>query len=150
MSLIALNRRYKIYRWIQHITFWVSIGIAVVPGIVEAFKIAPFVKGALPKIGLAGYALFLVAVGVLIVLRALGKRFAHKIPWAISAAAASWVLFLVLLSLKSIINEATAIAFAFATGTGAAVILSSVSEIFKVLANITSEEFDRRSKIENG
>ena len=78
-----LEKRYKVCKWLELISFILSIVFATVPGVVTAFHVAPEVKGVGSKLGLAGYAAFLVAVGVLIVLNSLGKAFAHKLPWAL-------------------------------------------------------------------
>lgn len=138
-----LEKRYKVCKWLELISFILSIVFAVVPGIAAAFHVAPAVKGVGPKMGLAGYAMFLVAVGVLIVLNSLGKAFAHKLPWVLTALVSSWILAFLLISLRSIIDQAVIIAVAFAIGCSAAFIMSSASLLFKAVANMTSDEFYR-------
>ena len=142
--LVKLEKRYKHCKIMQWAAFVLSIVFAVVPGIVTAFRVAPAVKGVGPAIGLAGYALFTVAIGVLIVMRSLGKAFAHKMPWALSAMACSWVLAFLLICLKDTINQAVVIAVAFALGCTAAFVLSSASLLFKAIADMTRDEFNRK------
>ena len=139
-----LEKRRNVNRAIQWITFALSIVFATLPGIVTAFRVAPSVEGAAPKIGLAGYAVFLVAVGILIVLHSLGKTFAHKLPWATIACVVSWILLFLLISLQNIIDQAVIISGAFALGCTIAFVLSSASLIFKAVADICDDELKRR------
>lgn len=142
--LVKLEKRYKRCKLMQWVAFVLSIVFAVAPGFVTAFRVAPAVKGVGPAVGLAGYAAFLVALGVLIVLNSLGKAFAHKLPWALSAMACSWILAFLLICLKDLIAQAVAISVAFALGCSAAFVLSSASVLFKAIAEMTRDEFNRK------
>jgi Na+/melibiose symporter-like transporter len=114
--------------------------VATVPGAVAAIKVAPSLKDTGSKWGLAGYALVIVGIAALIIWRALSKKYASKLPWALSAMIWMWALAGVLFALKKIIEEAALISFVFAIGASVAFVLSSLTDLFKMLEKQVSED----------
>ena len=143
--LKSLNAKYKWCRWLQWITLVLSVMVSVTPGTTVAIKVARVLKeDAKAKWSLAGFAIFILCVAVLIVLRALDKKFAHKLPWALQAALWMWVMTIVIYALQKIIVQAAQISLALAIGTSAAFVLSLVSDVFKVIADGLKEEYKIR------
>lgn len=135
--LTRLRRRYRLLKWLCLIF---SLIAATVPGVVAAIKVAPSLKDAGSKWGLAGYALVIVGIAALIIWRALSKKYASKLPWALSATIWMWALAGVLFALKKIIEEAALISFVFAIGASVAFVLSSLSDLFKMLERQARED----------
>ena len=131
-----LDRKYKWCRWLQWITLVFSVIISIAPGATVAIKVARVLKDdTKAKWGLAGFAVFILLIAVLIVLRALDKKFAHKLPWALQAMIWMWVMTIIIYALQKIIVQAAQISLALAIGTSAAFVLSLASEIFKTTAD---------------
>lgn len=135
--LTRLRRRYRLLKWLCLIF---SLIAATIPGVVAAIKVAPSLKDAGSKWGLAGYALVIVGIAALIIWRALSKKYASKLPWALSATIWMWALSGVLFALKKIIEEAALISFVFAIGASVAFVLSSLSDLFKMLERQARED----------
>jgi Na+/melibiose symporter-like transporter len=135
--LTRLRRRYKLLKWLCLIFSLIS---ATVPGVAAAINVAPSLKDADSKWGLAGYALVIVGIAALIIWRALSKKYASKLPWALSAMIWMWALTGVLFALKKIIEEAALISFVFAIGASVAFVLSSLTDLFKMLEKQVSED----------
>ena len=135
--LTRLRRRYKLLKWLCLISSLIS---ATVPGVAAAIKVAPSLKDTGSRWGLAGYALVIVGIAALIIWRALSKKYASKLPWALSAMIWMWALAGVLFALKKIIEEAALISFVFAIGASVAFVLSSLTDLFKMLEKQVSED----------
>lgn len=137
VRLTRLRRRYSLLKWLCLIS---SLIAATVPGAMAAIKVAPSLKDTGSKWGLAGYALVIVGIAALIIWRALSKKYASKLPWALSAMIWMWALAGVLFALKKIIEEAALISFVFAIGASVAFVLSSLTDLFKTLEKQVSED----------
>lgn len=135
--LTRLRRRYKL---LGAACFVLSLISAIVPGTVAAIKVAPKLKDTGSRWGLAGYAIVIVCIAGLIVWRALSKKYASKLPWALSATIWMWALTAVLFALQKIIDEALLLTFVFAIGASVAFVLSSLTDLFKMLEKQVSED----------
>ena len=135
--LTRLHRRYKLL-WLSCLVS--SILSATVPGIVAAFKVAPALKDSGSRWGLAGYAVVVLCIAGIIVWRALSKKYANKLPWALSAVIWAWALAGTLFLLRNVIDEALLITFVFATGATVAFVLSCLTDMFEAMAAQVREE----------
>lgn len=136
-----LQVKYRRLKLLQWSCFILSIISATVPPFVAALKVAPILKDAGSKWGLAGYAVFILAIAGIIVWRGLSKKYAHKLPWALSVGILAWGLTALLFSLQRIIDEALYIAFVFALGASVAFVLSCLTDLFKALSAQVREEW---------
>ena len=135
--LTRLRRRYKV---LKIACFVLSIISAVAPGVVAAIKVAPKLKDVGSRLGLAGYAVVIICIAGMIIWGALSKKYASKLPWALSAMIRMWALDAVLFALQKIIDEAVLITLVFAIGTSIAFVLSSLTDLFKMLEKQVSED----------
>ena len=138
--VVRLQRLRRRYRLLWLFSFVLSIISAIVPGAVAAIKVAPKLKDTGSRWGLAGYAIVIICIAALIVWRALSKKYANRLPWAISATIWMWALTAVLFALQKIIDEALLITFVFAIGTSVAFVLSCLTDLFGTLAKQASED----------
>ena len=136
-----LQVKYRRLKLLQWFCFILSVASATVPPFVAALKVAPVLKDAGSKWGLAGYAVFVLAIAGLIVWRGLSKKYASKLPWAMSVAILAWGLAALLFSLQKIIDEALYISFMFAIGASVAFVLSCLTDLFKTIAAQVREEW---------
>ena len=145
----AFEKRYKGLRWAQHILFWCSIFAAVLPALAVAvvtglvFTEAHNVDG---HWGLAGYAIFVLAVGAILMLKGLRDKFRDKMPWALTAATGSWIMTGFIYAIYKIVEDALFISLALAIGCSVATVMSSVSDYCKARANAMESEYYRRQK----
>ena len=142
--LLRLTRQYKRYKLLWLGCLVLSVASAIVPGVVAAIKVAPALKDSSSRWGLAGYAVVIIAIAAIIIWRALSKKYAPKLPWALSAVIWMWALTGVLFALQKIIDEAVYISFVFALGTSGALVLSSLADLFALLSKQTAEEIKIR------
>ena len=144
-ELTKLEKRYKRLRWTQHVLFWISIIAAIVPALIVTFKV-----GALYKVStgikwrLAGYAIFVVAIGFILIAKGLISKLRDKLPWAITAVVGTWIMTGFIAAIKSIIEDAFIISFALAIGCTTAAVLSAVSDLCKAQADTLRDEYNRR------
>ena len=120
--------------------FVLSVLSASVPGVIAAIKVAPVLKDTGSRRGLAAYAVILLMISGLIIWRGLSKKYAHKLPWALSVSILSWGLVVLLTSLQRIISEALYISLAFAMGATVALMLSALCDLCGILAANVREE----------
>lgn len=135
--LTRLRRRYKILKWVCLLSSLIS---AIVPGTLAAIKVAPKLKDAGSRWGLAGYAVIILCIAGLIIWRALSKKYASKLPWALSPTILMWALVAMLFALRKIIDEALLITLVFAIGMSVAFVLSFLTDLFGTLAGQADEE----------
>ena len=139
-----LTRQFRRYKLLWLACLILSVVSAIAPGVVAAIKVAPALKDSGSKWGLAGYAVVIICIAALVVWRALSKKYASKLPWALSAMIWMWALTAVLFALQKIIDEALLITFVFAIGASVAVVLSCLTDLFGALAKQTGEELKIR------
>jgi hypothetical protein len=148
-ELSAFEKRYKGLRWAQHILFWVSLLCALVPAVVVACATGLVFEEAHNEDGkwhLAGFAIFVLAVGALLMLKGLRDKFKDKMPWAVTAAVGSWVMTGFIFAIYKIVEDALFISLALAIGCTVAVVLSSISDFCKAQADGMEQEYYRRSE----
>jgi Na+/melibiose symporter-like transporter len=138
--VVRLTRIYKRYKLCEWACFAASIMSAALPGVAEAIKVAKVLNTSEAKWGLAGYAVIIICIAGIIIWRSLGKKFAHKLPWALSAAVWTWAITGAIFALKGIIDNALLITFMFAIGATVAFVLSCLSDLFKTLAAHAKED----------
>ena len=143
-ELSELEKRYKRLRWAQWILFALSIVVAILPGVVVAFKVASRFKAAKSGWSLAGFAVIVLGIGALFIMRGLLRKFQAQLPWALSATVGTWVLTFLLLSLQNIVEDAFYISLALAIGCSAALIMGSIGDLCKAQADSIQQEYIRR------
>ena len=148
-ELTRLEKKYKGLRWTQHILFWLSIVAAVVPATVAVLKtgiIYSVAENEGGKRSLAGYAVFVVAVGVLLMAKGLMGKFKDKLPWATTAVVGTWIMTGFIAAIRAIVEDALFISFALAIGCTVAAVLSSISDLCRAQADALRDEYNRRSE----
>ena len=146
-ELTRLEKRYRGLRWAQHILFWLSIISAVAPCAVAVLKTGLVYKAQVDaRWALAGYAVFVIAVGVLLMVKGLMSKFSDKLPWATSAVIGTWIMTAFIAVIKSIVEDALIISLALAIGCTVAAVLSSISDLCRAQADALRDEYNRRSK----
>lgn len=143
-ELTELEKKYQRLRWAQWIIFAVSVVTAILPAVVVAIKVGLKFKSSESGWSLAGFAVVVLGIGAAFILRGLLRKFSDEIPWALGAMVASWVLVLLLWSLQAIIEDALLISWALAIGCSVALVLGSISDLCKALADGIQEEYRRR------
>ena len=147
-ELTRLEKRYKGLRWAQHILFWLSIISATAPVTITAFKVGIIYKAGNSegRVALAGYAVFVIAVGVLLMAKGLREKFRDKLPWATTATIGAWVLTGFINAIRTIVDDTFYISLALAIGCTVAAVLSSISDLCKTQADALEDEYHRRSE----
>ena len=142
-KLKGLDRRYKVCKVMKWVTLILSVACAILPAVIVAIRVAP----SMPKVGvwqgISGCAMFVLALGLLFILRGLGKKYGHKLPWATTALIWGWVLYLIITSIKKVISQMETISLALAIGISVGFVLSIASELFAVLETGAEEEYKR-------
>ena len=141
--LARLDRRFKVCKLFKWILGIASVAFSVIPPLWVAFKVAPSIPKTTVWIGVSGAAAFVLAVGLILLIRGLNKRYGHNLPWATSFVLWSWVLYGLLHSLGKVIVQAEQVSLALAMGASAAFVLSLGSECFRVIEKNSSEEYRR-------
>lgn len=146
-ELTRLEKRYKGLRWAQHILFWLSILAATVPGAVAVIKTGLVYKAEeSAKWSLGAYAIFVVAVGAVLMLKGLRDKFRDKLPWATSAVIGTWIMTGFIAVIKAIVEDALIISLTLAIGCTVAAVLSSISDLCRAQADSLRDEYNRRSE----
>lgn len=141
--LTILNRRYKTYKALKRVLLILSIAAAIIPAVCVAFKVAPSLPRVKPAIGVAYIALFILAIGLILIIRGLEKRYGRSLPWATSTLLWAWALYCFLYAIEKIIAQGILVALALAMGASAAFVLSLGSELCRVLERSAREEYER-------
>lgn len=141
--LKRLDKRYKsckVLKWVLGVT---SILFAILPPIYVAFKVAPAIPKTNVWAGVTGFAAFLLAIGLLFIIRGLNRRYGQKLPWATTYVLGSWTMWAFIVALERVIDQAGQISLALALGSSVAFILSLGSECFRVMEKTAEEEYKR-------
>ena len=148
-ELTPFEKRYKRLRWAQHVLFWISILTAIVPAVVVALNTGLIFHEARNEDGkwrLAGFAIFIVAIGVLLMLKGLRDKLKDKMPWSVTAAVGSWIMTGFIFVVYKIIEDALWLSLALAIGCTVASVLSAISDLCKTQADAMESEYYRRQK----
>jgi hypothetical protein len=148
-ELTPFEKRYKRLRWAQHVLFWISILTATVPAVVVALNTGLVFQEASNEEGewrLAGFAIFVLAIGALLMLKGLRDKFRDKMPWSVTAAVGSWVMTGFIYAIHKIVEDALWISLALAIGCTVASVLSAISDLCKTQADAMESEYYRRQK----
>lgn len=145
-ELTRLEKRYKRLRWAQHILFWLSIIAAVAPVTITALEVGLIYKtdGSGEGFALAGYAIFVIAIGALLMVKGLRDKFRDKLPWSTTAAIGAWIMTGFIGAIRTIVNDTYFISLALAIGCTVAAITSTISDYCKSQADILQDEYNRR------
>lgn len=143
---VSIEKKYKTYRWIQYITFVLSIVSCVIPIAVAAINIAPEIKNTEGKIAFGGVGLFILAVVALIVFRSLVTKYISKLPYTLTVLVCVGAMLLLMLCLKHIIDDAIAVLIVATIGAGVGFTLELVSMYCKAMATELEEMYKRRDK----
>lgn len=141
--LDKLDKREKLYKVLKWALLILSIAVSVTPAIFVALRVAPSFPKVKTGVAIATFAAFIIALGLIFVVRGLEKRYAHNLPWATTTLIWSWVLYLVIFSLKRIIVPAEQISLALAIGVSVSFVLSLASDLCGVLASSAAEDYKR-------
>ena len=148
-ELTKLEKRYKSLRWSQYILFFLSIIVAVVPATVAVFKtglVYSVSENEGGKWSLAGYAVFVVSIGVILMAKGLMSKFKDKLPWATSAVIGTWIMTGFISAIRAIVEDALFISLALAIGCSVAAVLSGISDLCKTQADVMRDEYNRRQE----
>ena len=143
-ELTNLEKRYKRLRWAQWILFVCSIISAILPAVIVAFRVAPRLANVESRVGLAGFAVVIIAIGAALMARGLIVKYRDKLPWALLATVGSWIMFLLIWSIQKIAEDAMFISLALAIGCSVALIMGAVSDFCKAGADGIEQEYHRR------
>ena len=141
--LKRLDRRYKCCRVLRRVLLIASCIVAIAPAIFVAVRVAPSFPRVKLVDGIATFAIFILAVGLIFIIRGLEKRYAHKLPWATSALFWSWVLYFMIHSLSRVISQSVQISLALAIGVSVAFVLSLGAELCLAIEKTAEEEYRR-------
>ena len=142
-----LEKRYKIFRWIQYISFALSIASCFVPLILSCIRVAPNIESAGEKWSLAGVAVVITVIVSLVALKSLVAKYISKLPYSLVVLAVSVIMLISVISLERIIDDAIAILWVAAISSAAAFVLELTSMLFKALAEHAKEEYGRISDV---
>ena len=142
-KLKRLDKRYKTCKVLKWIFGILSIPFAIVHPVCVAFRVAPTIPKTSVWVGVTGVAAFLLAIGLLFVIRGLNRRYGQKLPWATTCTLGSWTMWAFVTAVEKIIEQAGQIALALALGSSVAFILSLGSECFRVMERNAEEEYKR-------
>ena len=142
-KLKRLDKRYKSCKILKWLFGILSIPFAIVPPVCVAFRVAPAIPKTSVWVGVTGVAAFLLAIGLLFVIRGLNRRYGQKLPWATTCTLGSWTMWAFVTAVEKIIEQAGQIALALALGSSVAFILSLGSECFRVMERNAEEEYKR-------
>ena len=139
-----MEKKYKVYKWLQYISLTLSFLCCLVPSAVAAFKIAPKVKTTESKWALGGIAIFLLAIIVIVVFRSAIRKYITKIPYTLTVLVSVGAMLLMTICLEKIIDDAKAILFVSVIGAAAGFVFELVSMYCKTMADELKEEYRRR------
>lgn len=148
-ELTRLEKRYKSLRWAQYILFVLSIASAVAPAAVAVFKtglVYTVAENEGGKWSLAGYAIFVISVGVVLMAKGLIGKFKDKLPWATSAVIGTWIMTGFIAAIRAIVEDALFISLTLAIGCTVAAVLSGISDLCRAQADTLRDEYNRRQE----
>lgn len=148
-ELTPFEKRYKRLRWAHYILFRVSILTAIVPAVVVAFNTGLIFHEARNEDGkwrLAGFAIFIVVIVVLLMIKGLRDKLKDKMPWSVAAAVGSWIMTGFIFIVYKIIEDALWLSLALAIGCTVATVLSAISDLCETQADAMESEYYRRQK----
>ena len=138
-----LEKRYKVLKWIQYITFVMSIVSCTVPLIIACFRVVPAVKSGEERWSIVGVAAVITSVILLIVLRSLVRKVIDKLPYTLVVLVSVVVMLIAAICLKRIIDDAIAVLWVAAISCAVAFVLELTSMFCKIMADNTKEEYGR-------
>ena len=142
-----LDRKYKAYRWAQHICLALAFISCILPMVVSSVKVAPAMKNTESKLALGGVALFIIAVVSLILLRNVVKKYLTNLPCTLAVFIVVVALLLFLECIKKIIDDAIAVLLVGLVGCFIGVIFEIISLICKMNADDIKETVRRMSDV---
>ena len=143
MIKARLEKRYKVFRWIQYISLALSIVSCFIPLLVSCIRVVPCVETAAQKWSIGGIAAIITAIILGVALRSLIQRFIDKLPYTLIVLVVSGVMLALVICLKNIIDDAIAVLWVAVISSGVAFALELTSMLFKALAEHTKEEYGR-------
>jgi uncharacterized membrane protein YoaK (UPF0700 family) len=141
----TINKRYRAYKWLQYITFVLSIAACTVPVVIAGINIVPEVKNTESKIALGGVAIFVAAAIALVVFRSLVTKYISKLPYSLTVFISVGVALLLMICLRKIIDDAIALLIVGTIGAAAGLVLELASMYFKTASKELKEMYERMS-----
>ena len=138
-----LEKRYKVVRWIQYIAFGLSVASCFIPLMVSCIRVVPTVQTAEQKLSIGGIAVIITAIIACVALRSLIRKFIDKIPYTLLVLAISAALLVLVICLKTIMDDAIAVLWVAAISSAIAFVLELLSMFCKAMAEYTKEEYGR-------
>lgn len=142
-----LDKKYKTYRWAQHICLVLAFVSCIAPMVISSLKVAPAMKNTESKLALGGVAIFIIAVVSLILLRNVVKKYLTNLPCTLAVFIIVVALLLFIVCLKKIIDDAIAVLLVGTVGCFIGVIFETVSLICKMNADDIKESVRRMSDV---
>ena len=143
MDKNALQKKYRTYKWLQYITFVLSIVSCIVPVVIAGINIVPEIKNTESKIALGGVAIFIVAGIALVVFRSLVTKYISKLPYSLTVLISVAVALLLMICLRKIIDDAIALLIVGTIGAAVALVLELASMYFKSASAELKETYGR-------
>lgn len=128
-------KRYKRFRWAQHILFWTALISCIAPIVIASIRVIPAAQDTESKLAFGGVGIFFIAITVLILFRNVVKKFAANIPCTLGVFVAMVAIALFLFLLEKIIDDALAIVVVGACGSFVGVLLEAISALCKMQAD---------------
>lgn len=130
-----LDKKYKTYRWAEHICIALAAISCILPMVVASVKAVPETPDVGSKWAIGGVAIFFIVIISLILLRNFVKKFIANIPATLTVFISVIAMLLFLVCLKKVIDDAIAVLIVGAVGSFVGVILEIVSMICKIQAD---------------
>ncbi len=143
MTQEKLEKRYKAYRWVQYISFALSIVSCFVPLAIACIRVTPNLNTGAEKWSLAGVAVVVAVIISAIALRSLIHKFISKLPYTLIVLVVAVLMLISVICLKRIIDDAIAVLWVAAISAAVAFVLELVSMFCKAMAEHTKEEYGR-------
>lgn len=102
-------KKYKKYRWAQRILFCLAIASCVIPTLWTTISVGVTIETVDRRIALGGVAVFVCGAVALIVLKSLIMKFLSKLPFTLTVLIGVGVMFLVLIGIRKILDDAVLI-----------------------------------------
>lgn len=145
MDKQKLSKRYKSFRWVQYISFILSIIACIVPVIVSCLRAVPSMERDGGRWAICGVGVFFAAIIALEVCRSLVQKFIMKIPYTLTVLISVGAMLGLIFCLEQIIDDAMAVLLVGLMGAAIGFVLELISILCKALAD-DIEEFYKRGK----
>ena len=138
-------KKYKKYRWAQRILFWLAIASCIIPTLWATVSVGVTVETAGRRIALSAVAVLMFGTVALIVLKSLIMKFISKLPFTLTVLIGVGVLFMVLVGIRQILDEAVFVVGVSLAGAFLGFGFEAAHMICKAQANEIKELYLRKA-----